>query len=208
MASDRIPATAVPPAGGNAADSGARARGINRTARLLSQPAKPQRVCVDCGLVVGSSAVRWPLSVAGDIRRAGVGENCPLEAAQVFGRSQCRTGAGTCARGARPDARLRQSLRPALLALGCALPARERRQLRCAATLAANWQSGRFVFGVEADASAVDLEGNVPCIEAGCNTTAVKTSRSEPSQGAFDRPAKPGRRIHDERAMQRQDSGR
>jgi outer membrane immunogenic protein len=42
--------------------------------------------------------------------------------------------------------------------------------------IGANWQSGRFVFGVEADASAVDLEGNVPCIEAGCSTTAVKTN--------------------------------
>jgi outer membrane immunogenic protein len=43
------------------------------------------------------------------------------------------------------------------------------------AHIGANWQSGRLVFGVEADASASDLEANVPCVGAGCSSKALGT---------------------------------
>jgi hypothetical protein len=42
VAGDRIAASSVSPARRNVADSRARARGIDRSARLLSQPAKPE----------------------------------------------------------------------------------------------------------------------------------------------------------------------
>jgi hypothetical protein len=77
-------------------------------------PVKPKRFCGGSGLAVGSFAVRRPLSIAGDIRRAGVSKNRPFEAAQVLGRSQCSTGASTRPRGTRADDRGEQWSSPCL----------------------------------------------------------------------------------------------
>jgi len=38
-----------------------------------------------------------------------------------------------------------------------------------------NWQSGRFVFGVEADASAFDMKRGGPCAQPQCSGKAMET---------------------------------
>src|SRR6266404_8861783 len=128
---------------GHAAAPVAGARWINRGPRSPPQPEEPQRTRVDRNVATGDAAIPWPVSGAGDVGRARLGEDRPLKTAQSVDRSQCRTGAGARARRARPHdcgqsqlpARVRQSLRLAVRALRRVLPGRKRRELCDQATL-------------------------------------------------------------------------
>jgi hypothetical protein len=60
---------------------------VEALASFLNLPSRHDFVLIVAWLLA-ALRVRRPLSVADDIRRAGVSENCGLEAAQVPGRSQ------------------------------------------------------------------------------------------------------------------------
>src|SRR5262245_6932418 len=108
-----------------------------------AQPYEPQRPGVGRNVAVGAAAIPWPVSRASDIRRARIGEDRHLQAAQSIDRPQRCPGEGARARRTRAhdcsqsqlSARLRQSVQPTCLVLRRVLPARERWQLRGGATL-------------------------------------------------------------------------
>lgn len=69
-------------------------------------------------------------------------------------------------------------------------------------TVGANWQSGAFVYGVEADISYSNIDGSfvgdntgfIPCADAGCT---AEIDRARPTAGgpARDRGGRHGRRA-------------
>ena len=69
---------------------------------FLNLPSRNDFVLIVAWLLA-ALRVRRPLSPSGDIRRAGLGKDGSVKAAQGADRSQCRPGAGALARGARTD---------------------------------------------------------------------------------------------------------
>ena len=132
MADRRRPSGPLPPAGRHAAASAAGAGRVDRGTCAVLESSQPRRLRARRRLAVGGAASRRSLSAPGDIGRAGLGEDRPLENVAGAGRSQRRPGAGAAAGGARtvhrrqqrPRPGLRQSHRLAALAVGYALPAR------------------------------------------------------------------------------------